>query len=129
MRTHRGAGHLHGSCDPEALAAARSALACVPARLGIVTTFRNVPAVQLAYWLDYHMRLGVRYFVLYAEDAAESERLQRAMPRCAATVVWRRSLPQRFEPRILGRQDANINDAIAGCMQSHCDAAVRRRPL
>ena len=96
-------------------------------RIGVVTTIKQVPAAQLAWWLQYHMRIGVSFFILYCEDAAERSRLQRALRawRCPA-VVWRHAVSTSFSESFPKRQDANVNDAIAGCMAVHCDAAVAR---
>ena len=127
---HQQPGHIHGACGKVKLDVARLKHAqnmAMNHRIGVVTTIKQVPAAQLAWWLQYHMRIGVSFFILYCEDAAERSRLQRALRawRCPA-VVWRHAVSTSFSESFPKRQDANVNDAIAGCMAVHCDAAVAR---
>jgi hypothetical protein len=135
-RTHRHTAprnsHVTGACPVE-LQAERQARARAHARhkwrerhrVGIATTIKGIPAPQLAYWVDYHLRLGVRLIIIYAEDDEERTRLQTLLQtRHCPAVVWRRSQSARFEPRMTHRQDANLNDAVAGCLEAHCARAV-----
>jgi hypothetical protein len=121
------AGHVHGTCDAAALHKKRTHALARHNRVGVATTIKQVPAAQLAWWLNYHMRIGISLFILYCEDAAERIRLQKALRawRCP-NIIWRHSVPDSFEPRFPARQDANINDAIAGCMAVRCDEAVAK---